>query len=105
MAIEREVVESPMSQGVDEIIAYTLTTTQWGSTPSSPVVNVYDITAGAFTDVTSTVMPTNSPSVSGDIITLSVLKLLTVNKQYRVEIKFVASGNTFEAYAIILAKR
>ena len=105
MAVEREIVESPMPQGTDEIVAYTLTTTQWGSTPTSPVVKVYDITADAYTDVTTTVMPTGSPSVVGDIITLPALKLLTAGSKYRVEIKFVISGNTFEAFAVVHGER
>ena len=38
----RKVKESPLVQGVDERIAYTLTTTPWGSSPSSPSVVVKD---------------------------------------------------------------
>ena len=94
-----------MPQGVDEIIAYTLTTTPWGSSPSSVSVAVKDVTAGAAaTDVTNTVMPTNSPTVSGDVITLSPLKLLTDSHKYRVEVKFTCSGNVLEARAHILAE-
>lgn len=93
-----------MLQGVDESIAYTLTTTQWGTSPGTISAKVYDITGGARTDVTSTVMPTNSPSAVGDIITLSALKLLTAEHAYRVEVKFTCSGNIFEAYCIIYAE-
>lgn len=94
-----------MVQGIDEEIAYQLTTTNWGSSPSSVSVKVYDIAGGGYTDVTSTVMPTNSPSVNGDVITLSALKLLTYGKTYRVEVKFTCSGNVFEAYCEIQAER
>lgn len=105
MSVKREIAQSPMKQGVDEIIAYTLTTTPWGSSPSSVTVTVYDVTPGAtLTDVTSTVMPTNSPSVSGDVITLSALKLLTADHKYRVEVKFTCSGNVFEAFCHVLAE-
>ena len=31
----REVKESPLPQGIDERIAYTLTTTPWGSNPGT----------------------------------------------------------------------
>lgn len=103
MSIRREIVESPLIQGVDEIIAYTLTTTPWGSSPSSVSVVVKDITT-TVSDVTNTVMPTNSPSVSGNVITLSPLKLLTDQHIYRVEVKFTISGNVFEAYAIVEAQ-
>ena len=105
MAVNREVVESQVNQGVDEIIAYTLTTTPWGSSPTNTAVVVFDITDGDFTDVTSTVMPTNNPSVTDDVITLSPLKLLTANQKYRVEIKFTISGNVFEAFGIVQATR
>lgn len=105
MSVKREIKESPIKQGVDEIIAYTLTTTPWGSSPSSVAVVVKDVTKGeTLTDVTNTVMPTNSPSVSGDVITLSPLKLLTVDHKYRVEVKFTCSGNVFEAFAHVLAE-
>lgn len=100
MTIRREIKESPMPQGVDEEISYQLTTTPWGSTPSSISVTVYNITSGK-TDVTSTVMPTNSPSPSGDVITLSKLKLLDAGNTYRVEIRFTCSGNVFETFAIV----
>ena len=104
MTLTREIVESPMIQGVDEQIAYTLTTTQWGSSPGTISVKVYDVTDDARTDVTTTVMPTNSPSAVGDVIALSVLKLLTVAHTYRVEVKFTCSGNVFEPYCRILAE-
>lgn len=93
-----------MEQGVDEEIVYSVTTTQWGSTPTSISCKVYDITDGGRNDVTTTVMPTNSPSATGDVISLSILKLLTADKQYRVEVKFTSSGNVFEPYCIINAK-
>jgi len=105
MSVKREVKESPLKQGVEESISYFLTTTPWGSSPSSVAVVVKDVTKGeTLADVTSTVMPTNSPSVSGDVITLSPLKLLTVDHKYRVEIKFTCSGNTFEAFCHVLAE-
>lgn len=104
MTISREVKESPMTQGVDEQIAYKLTTTPWGSSPSAPSCVVYDITDGTRTDVTATVMPTNAPVALADEITLSLLKSLTANHLYRVEIKFTCSGNVFEAYANINAE-
>jgi hypothetical protein len=91
-------------QGDDEIIAYQVTTTPWGSSPGTISCKVFDITDGGRTDVTTTVMPTNSPTADGDIITLSPLKLLTAGKIYRVEVKFTCSGNVFECYKIIMAE-
>lgn len=93
----REVAEGLQYQGADEIIIYTVDVTNVGSSPSSVVVKVYDET-DSNTDVTTTVMPTNSPSVNANIISLSALKLLTAGHAYRVEVKFVVSGNTLEHY-------
>jgi hypothetical protein len=104
MTNTREVKESSMRQGVDERIAYTLTTTPWGSTPTSITVVAKDVSTTTTTDVTTTVFPTNSPSASGDIITLSLLRDLTVDHIYRIEIKFTCSGNIFETYCIIYAE-
>lgn len=92
---KREVLEGIQYQGEDEEIVYTLTTTNWISSPTSPSVVVKERDGE---DVTSTVMPTNSPSVSGDVITLSPLKSLTVGKEYRVEVSFQAGGSKWEAF-------
>lgn len=103
MAVSREVKESPLRQGADEQIAYTLTTTPWGSTPSAVAVAAYDITTNARTDVTTTVL-SGSASVASDIITTPVVKSLTAGSVYRVEVKFTCSGNIFEAFFIVNAE-
>lgn len=95
MTTKREVVEGVQYQGEDEEIVYTLTTTNWVSSPTNPSVVVKERDG---TDVTATAMPTNSPSVSGDVITLSPLKSLTTGKEYRVEVQFQAGGSKWEAY-------
>ena len=105
MTTNREVIESPIDQGIDEVISYSLTTTPWGSTPSSPAVVVYDITNGTYTDVTTTVMPVNIPTIDGDVITLSPLRGLTANQKYRIEVKFTSGGNVFEPFAFINSAR
>ena len=93
-----EVAEGIQIQGPDESLAYSITTTSWASSPTNPAVVVYD--EGA-TDVTSTVMPTNSPSVSGDVISLSLLKSLTSGKEYRVEVKFTVGSNVWECFFLV----
>ncbi len=100
----REFRESPVVQGIDEEIIYALTTTEWGTSPASATVKVFDVTPTAKTDVTSTVMPTGSISISGDTITLPVLKLLTLGKTYRIEVKFSTGNNVFEAWGIVHAE-
>lgn len=93
---DREVLEGKQYQGVDESIAYTLDVTAVGSSPSSVSVVVKDITNDE--TVTATVMPTGSASVSGNVITLPALKLLTDGVLYRVEVKYTISGNILESY-------
>ena len=95
----REVVQSPIEQGADEIIFYQITTTPWASSPSSPTVQVFDLSDEL--DVTSTVMPSGSASVASDVITLPALRSLTSGEDYRVEVKFVAEGNTWEAFFVV----
>jgi len=106
MAINREVIESPLSQGVDESISYQITTTPWGSSPSSIVCTVYDVTGGGYTSlVLTTIMPTNTPTALGDVITLSPLTALTNGTFYRVEVKFTCGGAVYETFFIVAAER
>ena len=100
MAQAREITQGIQVQGVDEEIVYTVTTTPWGSTPTSPSVVVKSVTAG-LADVTATVMPSGSPSVLGDIVTLPTLKSLTENVSYRIELKFTSGGSIFEVFAFV----
>jgi len=103
---QRSFMESPVTQGEDEIISYYFSSTPWGSSPTSISAIVYDVTDAESTDdwdnVTSTVMPVNSPSAAGDVITLSPLKLLTDGHIYRVEVRFTCGSNTFEPYGLVI---
>ena len=106
MSDDRKVVESPIQQGADEEIAYQLTTTPWGSTPTNVTVAAFDITEGAYADVSSDVLTTEAASIYGDVITLPVLSGLTAGKRYRVAIEFETSdGHVLEAYLIVEAER
>ena len=91
----RKIKESPIYQGVDEQIAYLLTTTPWGSSPTSPILTLKD-KDGA--DVTAT-YTTGSTTVSGDVVTTKIIQNLTAGLKLRMEIKFTISGNVFEAWA------
>lgn len=104
-ADDRQVVEGFLYQGVDEVLIYSLTTTNWASSPTSPVVKAYDIT-DSHSDVSSTVLE-GSPSVSGDVITLPKVKSLTEGHRYRIEVQFTISSvaTPFEAYVIIVGQR
>jgi hypothetical protein len=99
----REVVEGIKVQGEDEIIVYTIDVTNWGDSPTSPTVVVKDMN-DSMADVTSTVMPTGSPSVNSNVITLPALKLLTADRRYRVEVKFTLAGNVLETYFVVSAQ-
>lgn len=92
----REVEEGLQLQGVDERISYALDVANVESSPSSVSAVVKD--EAGWTDVTSTLMPTNSPSVNGSVITLSPLRDGTADHVYRVEVKYTASGNVIENY-------
>lgn len=87
-------------QGEDEEIYYSITTTNWGSSPTDVGVVVKDEDG---TDVSAGVT-SGSASVAGDVITLPKIKSLTADTLYRVEISFTASGNVFEAFFLIQAE-
>ena len=73
--------------------AFKITTTPVGSSPTSQSVKAYDESVDV--DVTSTVYPTNSPTVSGNDITLSLFRgdLATEGHKYRVEVTFTDSDS------------
>lgn len=93
----REISNSPKSQGADEVIAYTLNTTPWGGYDSGATVVIKDSSGE---DVSSTHL-TGSPSESNDVITTPAVKSLVSGETYRLEIKWVYSGNTFETFCIL----
>lgn len=92
---DRRIRESPLYQGVDEIISYTLSTTPWGGSPSSPTLTVYDFSDNS--DVTATVT-SGALVVSGDDITTPAFLNLANGTHYRLELTFVIDGNTFETW-------
>lgn len=102
MPVSREVKESPLHQGADEQMIYTLTTTPWASTPTSPSMVVKDLTTGG-TDVTSTVT-SGSITTSDNVLTLKTIKSLTAGHNYQMEVKFTAGGSIWEAYCLIMAQ-
>ena len=92
-----------VDQGIEEEISgYTVTTTNWGPTPTGVTVVVTDESKNN-EDVTATVT-SGSSSVTGDVITLPTIKSLVMGHVYRVEIKFTAGGNVLEAYFRIRAE-
>lgn len=102
--ISREVNEGEQLQGEDERIAYTIDTTPWGGTPTGAAVVAKDVT-NSFAVVTATVLPSGSPSVNGNVITLPLLQSLTRGHIYRIEVAFTSGGNNLESYFIVKAER
>jgi len=107
MATKRFFIER-IVQGEDEAIPYFFDSTPWGINPSAVSVKVFDVTDATQTadwdDVTTTVMPVNSPSVAGNVITLSKLRALTDGHIYRIEVKFTVDVlGDVEAYGIVAA--
>lgn len=105
----REIAEGEQEQGSHEEITYTLTTTRWGSSPTSPEVKVYSVDEDAnpntLTEVTNTIMPSGSPSILGDVISLPKALGMTAGTLYRVDIAFTISNNKLEAYGLIRCTR
>ncbi len=96
-----ECIQSPVDQSADERIAYTLTTTNWVASPTSPTAKAYDTTQND-EDVSTTVFPTNTPTAgAGNVITLSPLRDLTVDHSYRIEVKWEVGSSIYEAYFIV----
>lgn len=102
--IRREVEEGSQAQGVDEIIAYTIDVD-----PHTPVViaatatKAYDVTDGAHTDVSATVL-SGTTTVVTTVITTPLVQALTAGRTYRIEVKYTCSGNTYEPYFFIQAE-
>ena len=90
-----EVAEGLQYQSTDERLAYSITTTNWVSDPTSPVVVVYDETDNS--DVTSTVYP-GSTTAANDVITLSLLRDLAEDHMYRIEVKFTVGSSIYECF-------
>jgi hypothetical protein len=100
----RQIEQGLQYQGEDESIIYTLTTTSWGNDPSSPSAKIFTYISDTYNDVTSAIM-TGSATVSGNVITLPAIASLVDGTMYRVEVQFILSGSTFEAYAWISGQR
>lgn len=103
MAVSRMVKEGRLVQGEDEQIAYQVTTTPWGSNPSSASTKLYDITLNTRTDVTATKL-SGSTTIDGDVVTTPYVLSLTAGHLYRLEIAFTCSGNIFECYVEIMGE-
>jgi len=101
----RQVEQVGLTQGRDEQIIYTLTTTPWGSSPSAVIVTLYDvIDDDNWTDLSSTLL-SGSATVNGDVITLPKVLSMVSDHDYRLEVQFTSGGSVFEAFALIKGQK
>lgn len=100
---KREVKEDGLKQGQNEEIVYSITTTPWGSDPSSVVVTAYDRTE-EYEDVSATVL-SGDPSVSGDVITTPTVKSLTRGHVYHIAVRFTVGSDVMECFFTLQAER
>ena len=84
MSVNRLVVQSPMNQGETEIVSYVFDFTNWGGSPVSPLVKVWQGTSGSWADVTSAYMPSGSPSANGNYVTCQPMRNVQENRSYLV---------------------
>ena len=100
MASQREVKESPVDQGTVDGRVYSF---EWelNGTPTSPVVTLFDLKAGA--DVTSTKL-TGAASVSGTKVLTPKVSGLAAGSEYRLTCQVTIDGNALSAFCIIEAE-
>ena len=104
MSASRRVAEGVQRQGEDESIRYGITTTAWGSSPSSVIVVAKDITDPNNISVVTDNVLSGSASVSGDVITCPALANLTKGHKYKIEVRFTDSNNNvWEPYIEVWA--
>lgn len=95
------IVESPIYQGTNEQVVYTLDTSPWGSTPTSPELIILD-KAGA--DVTASVS-TGAFSTVGDVLTLPKIQNLSVSSSpYMLYVRFTTGANRLAPRAQLIAR-
>jgi hypothetical protein len=96
-------VESPYAMTPDEVRAWQIDVTDYGSTPASLAMILYDETNGD-ADVSSTKLA-GSITASGNTVTTKQVTGLVKSYNYRAEVKFTCSdGNVWEVYLRILCR-
>ena len=102
MSIVREVKESPLIQGVDEVIAYIVDTSKWPGTGTVSAVStlIFDVDGN---NVSATKMTGTSSVSSADITTAQVTSLVNATR-YKMEVKWTKSSNVQECFTWIDAE-
>lgn len=103
-----EVAEAVQEQWASEVITYGLDVSRWGDGPTEPSGQVYewDASTRAWEEVTSTVMPSGTITVTDNVITLKPLQSLTAGKYYLLLVTFTIAGKgtPFVARAMLKAQ-
>lgn len=96
MPAPNEVLEAARDQLIGEEIVYSVECKDVTASPAAPSVTVIDKSDDS--DVTTVVMPTNTPTFTGTIMTLSIMKTLSANRVYRVLLTFTDGGSNKFVY-------
>lgn len=100
MAVSRQVKEGRLTQGRNERLAYLVDTTPWGGYSSGASVKLFDVTNTGQRDEVAANL-SGSPSVVSNVITTPAVISLIPGNLYRLEVQWVYSGNTLEAWVEI----
>ena len=101
----RTFTEAQYTQGVDEVVAYgPVTTTSWGSNPTSPTLKVQEWVGNVWVDQSST-MTSGSCSVVGDVVSLPSIKSLVEGHAYKVILEFTIGASTLSADFVLSAEK
>ena len=101
-AIGQRFTMQPVVQGQNASIPWTITF-PWATSVTSPTVAVYK--KGTTSDVSGTVMPSGSHTVSGNSLTMKNLTSLTAGESYIVDIRITVDGIADEFFLEVKALR
>jgi hypothetical protein len=99
----REIIESPLEQGEDEVIPYVIDTTNWGGSPTLLSVTVKRQQRNrSWVDVTGSTTSGSGVESGNYVATPNILNLIAGNL-YRVEVLIGIDNRQEEAYIVIRA--
>lgn len=103
MSTVRKCVPGQFYQGEDEEKSYGVDVGNWTTTPSGACAvikeNGTDVSASCFSYGGS--VGCASATISGSVITTPCIVSLTAGTDYRVEVKFLDSGELYECYFFV----
>jgi hypothetical protein len=87
------IYEGVQTQRQGESVRYKVTTTPWGSNPSSVTVTVYDVISTSIENDVTLATITGSPVINGDEIILPNLHSLVKGHTYLMDVSFMTDGS------------